>query len=173
MSALDQNPLNPNFLNESNWRFVIKRSPNLNFTVQRLDLPGLRLDAVNTPNPFVTIPVPGDHVTFEHLSVTFKVDEDLNNYLEMLKWILALGFPTDFSEYRKIVNNPTISGESLYSDISVTLLTSQRNPNIEFIFKDAFPVALNGVNLDVTNRDTQYPTCTALFAYTSFWPYTV
>jgi len=168
LTTLQNNPSNPNPLVSSNWRFAIKRSPNLNFTVQRTAIPGVTLDAAFQPNPFVQIPLPGDHIRFDHLFVTFRVDEDLNNYLEVLSWIFALGFPNKFDEFKNIAEKPKYIGENIYSDLSVTLLSSQRNPNVEFIFKDAWPVGLSEITMNVMDHDTTYPICTAAFAYTSF-----
>lgn len=91
MTALDHNINNQNFLIESNFKLVIKRSPDTEWFVQRVSIPSISLNPAIVPTPFVRIPQPGDHVDYDMLYVQIKIDEDMNNYLAMRDWIEALG----------------------------------------------------------------------------------
>ena len=83
MSAIDGTPTNKNFLSPLNFRFQIKRAPHINFFIQQVNIPGIGVPEVQTPNPMVQIPYPGEHLTYDTLSITFAVDEDLHNYMEL------------------------------------------------------------------------------------------
>ncbi len=168
MSALDNIPDNKNFLSAFGFKFQIKKTPNLNFFVQSVNIPGISLVPLESPNPFVKIPYSGDHIDFSNISLTFKVDEDLENYLEIHNWIRQLGFPEDFSQYKQIAAQPLTSGLGIVSDISIMILSSSRNPKFEVVFKDAFPVSLSDLTFNTTNPDVDYIEATAAFSYTSF-----
>ena len=87
MTAIDNTPSNQNFFSPYNFTFELKRSPYLNFFIQSLNVPGISLNSPTYPTPFVNIPMAGEHLSFNNLSVTFKVDEQFKNYLEIFNWI--------------------------------------------------------------------------------------
>ena len=153
-----------NFLSPLNFKFKLKRAPNLNFFIQKIDVPGLALPNVDSPNPFLTYPVPGDHLSYDDLIITFKVDENLENYMEIQNWIRGLGRPFP-DQYKILESNPVTTGESLRSDISVTILTSSKQPNYELVFIDAYPVRLSGFEFDTTADDVNYIQASVTFKY--------
>lgn len=163
-------PTNVSLLNPNEFRFYLHRAPYLTFFTQTVSLPSISLDEVPTENPFTMVPVPGDHITFEQLSVDFLVDEDLQGYREMYNWIRGLGFPTTFEEYEAAVANMRNNNhwEATTSDISVFTNTGSRNANIEFTFRDAFPVMVSAPTLSTTNHDQPVVTARVRFAYTHF-----
>ncbi len=156
-----------NMLSPLNFKFTLKRAPNLNFFVQRINIPGVALPKVDTPNPLIKIPLSGDHLEYDELDITFKVDENLQNYLEVHNWVRALGKPS-FNEYSVLANQATYTGEGLKSDIVVTVLTSQKNSNYEFIFKDAFPISISSISFQSTDESVNYIEASARFVYTIF-----
>ena len=81
MSAVDNQPSNKNFLSPLGFRFLIKKTPNVNWFVQSVNLPGISLPEAVMQTPFVNIPFSGEQMTFEKLQVTFLVDEDMAKYL--------------------------------------------------------------------------------------------
>lgn len=156
--------LTQQFLSPLEFRFSINRLPKTNFFVQRVSLPSLNLSSINQPTPFHTPKRTGHTMTFGELSVTFKVDEDMNNYREIFDWMVGLGFPRDFREY----SNLERSDESLYSDASFIIMSSQKNPSILFKFINLFPTSMGGIEFDTTQDDVVYTDLTVDFAYDSF-----
>lgn len=167
-SAVDNTPENKNFLSPLNYKFQIKRSPHVNFFTQKVNLPGFRIPEVISPNPLVRIPYSGEHILFEDLEITFKVDEDLQNYLEIYNWLTALGKPENFQQYAQIQNKKIESGEGLFSDISLTVLNSSKLSNYEFIYIDAFPISISKLNFNSVDTDVNYMECSVIFKYTYF-----
>ena len=101
----------------------------------------------------MNLPVEGDTLTFESLSLSFIVDEDLQNYIEMYNWMTALGFPRDFSQFRalqKPVEDASGKEDSKYSDLTIILHTNKSNPNYRVVFSDLFPTSLSSIQLDAT-----------------------
>jgi hypothetical protein len=158
---------NKNFLSPLNFKFQLKRAPHVNFFIQTIVIPGISLPSVDTPNPFVKLPYAGDHLSYDELSFSFKVDEDLQNYLEIHNWLRYEG-KLYFEEYKELAAAPRYTGEGLKSDISVSLLTSNRQANYEVVFKDAFPISLSSITLSTTTPDINYIEASASFRYLYF-----
>lgn len=169
MSAIDGTPVNKNFLSPLNFKFVLKRAPHVNFFLQKVNLPTVTINP--TPiysNPLIDIPLAGEFVTFAPLSITFKVDEDLQNYLEIFNWIKALGDYGRDGDYAKLQNATPGSDKGLYSDISLMVLSSTKMPNYDIVFTDAFPTNLTAMTFNTTDQDVNYIEAQAEFRYTIF-----
>lgn len=158
---------NRNFLSPLNFKFQMKRAPHLNFFVQRVVLPSIDLPQIELPNPLLKVPTFGDQLQYGNLIVSYKVDEDLQNYLEIHDWMRALG-KSSFQEFNTVRTTPLISGESLKSEIVLTSLTSNKNANYEFVFKDAFPISISELDFNTTDEDVDYLSVTATFKYFQF-----
>lgn len=158
-------PLNKNFLSQLGFQFSIKKLPAVNFFVQSVNLPGIEMGNPYQDTPFINIPIPGDHVKYNDLTVTFKVDEDMNNYIQVSDWILGLGFPDSFDQYKSLKEKSQLSGDSLLSDASLIITTSARNPSIEVQFLDAFPRSLTDLVFTTSDNNVEFLSATATFKY--------
>jgi len=165
MTAIDNTPYNKNFLSPLNFVFQIKRAPHVNFFIQEVNLPSLSIQFPIQQNPFVNIPLSGEHIDFGSLKVSFKVDEDLQNWFEVHNWIRELGFPDNFSEYSNLSTATPTSGAGITSDISLVILNQIKNPTFEVTFRNAFPVSLSDLNFKSTDTDVNYITASAEFKY--------
>lgn len=168
MSAIDNTPINHNFLSPLNFKFSIKKAPHVNFFIQKVTVPGLSIGSVTTPNPYVKFQYSGEHIAYEDLSISFKVDEDLNNYLEIHNWLKALGKPENYEQYAQIEKQPMYTGNGIMSDISIIILASTKMANYEVTYIDAFPVALSSLTFNSTDTDVSYLEATATFKYTNY-----
>ena len=128
-TAVSNDPKDNQFLNPINFKFVLKRAPSLNFFLQRISFPGVNITPIQQNTPFATIYQPGDKLAFDPLQVTFRVDENLQNYMEIFRWILSLGEEESLKQYAKLQKKPVWSGEGIVSDITVTILDSAKNPD--------------------------------------------
>lgn len=149
---LGNQPENINFLSPLGFRFILRRSPNVNFFCTRIRIPGFDLGPANLQTPFKGVPLPGDKPTFGDLVLTFKIDEDLKNYLEIFNWMAKIGFPEKFEQYASIAKIPSGTGQGIVSDGTVSILNSAMNPTTEFRFEDLWPSGLSA--LDFTSEDT-------------------
>lgn len=161
-------PLNQNFLGKNGFVFNVVKLPNTDFFIQQCSLPGLSIDPVLIGNPLVSTPYSGDHITYQELEITFKVDEDMGSYIDVHNWMRGLGFPEDNSEYAKLIQTPVINGGGIYSDISLIVLDAKKRANYEFTFIDAFPVSLSTLQLGYDVTDVEYITADASFRYRNF-----
>lgn len=166
MSALNV-PANKNFLSPLGFKFVLARAPNLNFRVQDLSIPGIQLGEITTPTPFIRIPN-SDSITYNPLSVSFRVSEDLDDYLEIHNWMVGLGAPENFDQYKALKNAEPGNPRSVYSDITVLVMNSAMRSNIKITFHDAFPTSLGDLQFNTTDTDVNYIQCTVQFTYLKY-----
>lgn len=167
LGAFENQPTNINFLALHRFRVIIKRIPNVVYFCQEANLPGVTVGAASQSTPFVDIPRPGDKCQFEDLTITFPVDEDFKNYMEIFKWITALGFPKKFDQYKRLATGP----DGVYSEISLLILDSESNVSHTINFKGAFPTGLSGISFNVKEQDVSIPLATATFKYEQWEPF--
>ena len=158
---------NMNFLSQVSFEFNLKKLPKVNFFVVRATIPSVSLGSVQVGNPFVKMNVAGDKVDFSEFQLSFKVDEDLANYLEIYDWIMGLGFPQNYDQYARLRQKDKIA-EGRYSDGTLTILTSSKNANKTFHFANMFPVSLSELEMNAGSTDVEYLECTASFKYDYF-----
>ena len=162
---------NKNFLNPTGFRFILNRAPKVVFFSNQASIPGLNLGVAEQPTYLKDIPVPGDKLQFQDLSLRFLVDEDLENYLEIQHWLRGLGFPDSLKEiYEWQSSNPNAPSSTLNytSDGTLNVLSSSNTPNFKVKFLDMFPVSLSDLNFDATDSDIDYLTANVTFKYTIY-----
>ena len=170
MVAINRTPGNDNYLPILGWEMTLARAPHVEFFVQQATIPEISLPQVDYPNPLVKQPLSGDHMEYGSLATTFIVDENLQGYSELHDWITGLGFPKDTDQYKELADaeRDALNPAGLYSDVSLLLLTSLKNYNIEFIFRDAWPTSMSGWEMDVTTEEVMFAKCTVTFIYSHF-----
>ena len=176
MSAVTNTPTNRNPLSPLNFKMALQRTPTMAFFLQSFSLPGLTFEGdMNMPTPFVKIPIPGDHLNYSPLTVSFMVDEDMSNYFEIMNWIIDISGPretiTPASANRIYQFDNSINADPLStvrSDIKIFVLSSAKNPNIEITFFDAFPVALGELSFNTTASSVNYLETSVTFEYVKY-----
>ena len=137
--AIQNQPANLNQLNVISFQTNFLRMPMVDYFCQRVSIPGITSSSIVQTTPFADVPIEGDHLVFEDLSLDFIVDEDLKNYIEIFDWLKAIGFPDNFGQYNS-------QEEELKSDI--------------------FPVALGAINFDTNATSLEPIVVNAIFRYT-------
>jgi len=161
-------PKEINQLNVVSFETNFLRMPETNFFCQSVNIPSVALGNAILPTSFSSVPVEGDTLVFENLSISFFINEDLSNYMEIYNWLISIGFPDEFPQFN--LNGDAISATSvdgsIKSDMNVIIQTNKTNPNYNITFKDAFPTSLGAIPLDATATDMQPIVVEASFAYT-------
>lgn len=98
MTALNTQPSNINMMSPLGFRFVIKRLPTVNYFCQQATIPALSMNPIDVGSPNSSVPMPGSKLFFDPLTIRFKVDEDLNNYMEIYNWLVGLGHPQSLQQ---------------------------------------------------------------------------
>ena len=166
---------NRNFLSPTGFKFTLQRSPKVAFFCNQANIPELNLGVALQPTYLKDIEIPGDKIQFGDLNLRFLVDENLENYMEIQKWIRGLGFPESLQEFSDFESGATLknpgyvqSGDNNYSDGTLQILSSNLVAKFNVNFKDMFPYSLSTITFDATNTDIQYFTADVSFKYTIY-----
>ena len=178
VSPFDKQIANRNYMSPLGFKLVLTKTPKVDFLCQSANIPSISMGTAIQPTYLKDIPVSGDKVLYDDLNVRFLVDEKMENYLAIHKWITGLGYPESIGQYRQLKkdDNRTDSlvadkGDPLYfqySDATLQVLNSNYKPSVLINFKDAFPVSLSTLDFDVTTRDYNYFTAEVTFKYTIY-----
>lgn len=153
-----------NYLSPVEFRFVIKRLPFVTFFTQRASLPGVTINPVEQSTPFKNIYLTGDKLLYDQFTVEFRINENMDNYMEIYNWMVGLAFPESFDQFANLND----SQDGLYSDASLLVMNSGRNPNILYKLKDIFPINLSNVDFDTTVGDIDYVPASVTFQIGSY-----
>jgi hypothetical protein len=178
-SWINSTPTTNDFLRPNAFKFSIKDMPKTSFTCQSANIPDLQLGFATQPTPFIDVPTIGDKISFGEFTIRFIIAEDMSNYLEMYRWLIALGFPDNYTQFKTFTNNrpsrfPFVTKTSgkeevlAYSDGTLTILDSTNTPKVNIIFKNLFPVSLQALDFDIASASVEYFTAIASFKYTIF-----
>lgn len=167
--SIKKQPVTRNNLSQLNLEFRLERAPNLVYHVTRVVLPDITMNKVEVPTPFKLANFEADKLIYGDLQVTFKVDEEMANWAEIYDWMVGIGFPNKFDQKRLLVEKGRESlGRGVTSTASLMILTSSKNPNIEFKFNNIIPISLTSIDFNVASTDVEYVECTVTFDFQDF-----
>tara|TARA_B100000427_G_scaffold310462_1_gene300288 strand:- start:42 stop:569 length:528 start_codon:yes stop_codon:yes gene_type:complete len=159
---------NRNFLSPVGFKFSITRIPKADFFANQANIPGIDLGFAVQPTYLKDLPLSGDKLTYSDFNLRFLIDENMENYLEVHKWLRGLGYPDNVGEFGEMQTNDP-SGEGLItSDATLLIYNSSFNVNTKIHFKDVFPVSLSPVEFDATMTDVDYVTAEVVFKYSIY-----
>ena len=150
-----------NYLFPSSFVISVSRLPNTEFFTQKVIIPGITGTPVETNTPLNAIYSVQDKLNYADLDLSFIVDENMTNYIEIVNWLEGIGAPDNQGQYKTLRNSP----DGLKSDITIIINNSHKNPNVKFTFKDCFPIGITPLSLDITMQDVTYVEATATFRY--------
>jgi len=181
-SPLARQPDQLDYASPTQFRFGIHQLPKVEFFTVSANLPGISAGTVTYATPFKDIPTMGEKLSYENLSISFIVDEYLENYTSLHSWMVGIGFPEkreQFRTFRDVTSKTPASGKTpptdlvgqaipdraMYSDAFLQILSNKNNPIVEVNFENAFPTSLSGLEFTQTATDVEYMTASADFAY--------
>jgi hypothetical protein len=119
-SPLSRQPDNLDYLSPTQFKFNIHQLPKVEFFCTAANVPAINLGEAVFPTPYKEIPVMGDTLTYDNLSISFIVDENLENYIEIHEWVTAIGFPKNrnqFSSFRSFTASTPIATQGTSDDM--------------------------------------------------------
>ena len=181
-SPLARQPDQLDYASPTQFRFGIHQLPKVEFFTVSANLPGISAGTTIHATPYKDIPIMGEKLTYDNLSISFIVDEYLENYISLHNWMTGIGFPQDrsqFSTFRDITSNTpaaggtnpvdrigkTVPDKAMYSDAFLMILSNKNNPIVEVTFHDIFPISLSALDFSQAATDVEYMTASADFLY--------
>jgi len=157
---------NLNYLQPNAFKLTIdhKHFQNLEFFCQTILHPSLSSNPVEMPFKRVTsVPFTGDKLTFGELTAMIIVDENLNAYTEMYKWLQRTIEQDDTTPI-----NRTSSKPPTYADITLSILSSHNNKVRQIRYIDSIPTSLGDMQLETTSGDVNFITFPVAFRFSYF-----
>ena len=183
-SPLNRQPTKLDYTSPTQFRFLINQLPKVQYFTVSANVQGITLGDATYATPLKDIPLPGEKLTYDDLNITFIVDENLENYIEIHNWLASLGFPKNreqFKTHRSATSNlpkatvgtsgdigdvkPITSDSPMFSDSVLTVLSNKNNPVVECRFEDCFPTSLSSLDYSQNQTDVEYLTAEVTFKY--------
>ena len=182
-SPLARQPDQLDYASPTQFRFGIKQLPKVEFFTINANLPGISATPIDFATPYKPIPNMGETLTYGDLTITFIVDEYLENYQSLHAWMTGYGFPSnreEFRTFRDVTSNtpaktpatPSVDmigsatpDKAMYSDAFLMILTNKNNPVLNVNFHNVFPISISGLDYTQGATDVEYITCEATFQY--------
>ena len=156
---------NINYLQPTAFKLVIDRKKfgNLEYFAQSVNHPSVSVAAADLPYKRVNLHMAGDKLTFNELTATIILDENLSAYSEMYDWM------------KRLVESPnqnrTFGEDGDYStavDITLSVLSSKNNAIKQIRYIDCIPTDLGDINFQATTQDIQMLTFPISFRFSYF-----
>jgi hypothetical protein len=155
-----------NQTHSTNFRLEIPdRNESIPFTisVQRVNLPNIEIEAVDLPiSPNQRGTLPDSTVRFEPLQLQMLLDEKMEAYATVYKWMLTI---IDWRQMKPTAQKPGIVPKTILLHI---LDNSKKNIVCTFRFFEAWPSSLGGTDFSYTEDGNPAMVCQATFSYKSF-----
>lgn len=91
-SPIARQPTKLDYSSPTQFKFSINQLPKVEFFTVAANIPGISLPPATYNTPFKNIPTIGEKPEYEDLTITFIVDEFLENYITIHEWITGTGF---------------------------------------------------------------------------------
>ena len=180
-------PTKLDYASPTQFKFQIIKLPKVEYFCTAANVPGINLGTAEQITPLKDIPLPGDRLQYDTLTISFLVDENLENYREIHGWLTGVGFPKNYEQFQTLqgastdrfpstqntgtskeigeIKKATQDDGGLYSDATLMILTSKNNANLEVRFRNIYPTSLSGLDYNQQAADVDYLTATVTFEY--------
>jgi hypothetical protein len=173
------------YADPTKFKFTSTKLPKVEFNTIQANVPGITLTELTQPTRLMPVRIPGNDLTFEDLTITFIVDENLINYRSVHDWMAALAQVDSDDKYRELVasgnDRMPLSTQSnlkdagrvtkatpdgaIFSDSRLIVLSGRNIPIVEITFRDCYPKSLSALDYNQQSTDIEYLTATATFGY--------
>ena len=164
-------PDNKNFLSPVGFKFLIERIPTVEFFCQTVNIPEISIGNRTIETRVKAYDTPGDKMTFGDLNLTFMINENMDNYYEIYKWLMGLTNPKEEQEFMNYMMGVKEAGrkgnfQKATTDARLLVLDSNMNTITTTVFMNLFPTSLSGVRFSADPTDIDYVTADVTFKYT-------
>ena len=159
----DRIPETNNYLATNFFELKIERLPFVTYFCQSVNLPSLTIPPVEVPVAQFGVPIrtPVGRYSYENMSVSFLVDENMDNWVNVYDWLYSISTPEE-------VPGTYTSHENIFSDATLLIKNSSYNTIKVVTIKEIFPVGISGIQFSSVVVDTEPVIATVTFAFTSF-----
>jgi hypothetical protein len=143
---------NNNLLYQDKFQLIIRKFPGCEYMCTDVALPGISQNAQEIQTPLGPFRNSGKKTDYGNLQITFKVDENLNNYKELFHWLRDSTGSITFDNYKNLISNNRMDQHkdthSVHTDGTLMTLKNSKQHNIAINFVNLMPVQLSGINFN-------------------------
>lgn len=141
---------------KTDFLLVFAETPNVEFFCQDVIMPTLSIGELRNSIPWIDYPSAGDKLQYTPLTVTFVVDENYQNYLEIYNWFMQMRPP-----------HQDYGGKDIVKDAILVLQNNNKNAKLRVTFVDAWPSAIDGLQFSTSAQgdDPQVVNLTLNYSY--------
>ena len=161
-TSMSDQPRTNNYLATNFFKLEIDSFPTVTYFCQSVNLPSLTASVVEVPVAGFGLPIksPVGRYSYENMSASFLVDENMENWLEVYNWMSEMrAFDTDCA---------TKPYDSLFSNATLQIMDGSYTPIKTVTLEEIFPVGISGVQFSTVVVDTEPVIATATFAFTKY-----
>lgn len=130
---------------------------NMACDIQGFTHPGFNVSSTGYSTPRRNIPVPGDHIEFDSLTVQFILDEDMTIYEKFFDWIK-----------KNYTENDELNFEKKVVDIDLHIRSGQGNRTLTLKYHSAHPTGMGEIGFAATDDADTYLTFNVNFEFSHF-----
>lgn len=165
-SNFQKQPETNNLLNTNYFKLVLGRLPTVSYMCQSVTMPGFSIGVADQSTALgLRQRRAGDTYTFDDFTVSFVVDENMDNWTEMFNWLVGI------ANYQNNIplseGGPVLHVDDHYSDARIMVTNSAYKPVKEIIIRDMIPTSLSGWEFTSLDTDSTPVVATATFAFSS------
>lgn len=139
----------------TNFLFTVGDNRRVTYAVQSSNINDLVMGFA----PFMTgakdLKIPTNKVENAPLTIDIIVSEDYNEWIDIFKWMM-------------LCKNTNDAHLTQTKTCTLTVLDSQNQPSTQFVYGDAFPTELTGVNYASNDAESNVVTTSAVFQFNTF-----
>ena len=166
--AVNSKPVNTNLLNPTNFKFSLKRVPDLSYFCVGVSLPGWARPTINIPTGVPggksTYKTEGSSISHDNASFRFLVNEDMSNYNAVFSWAKQAAGLNDFNAPTTYTPWRNLMAEEGY----LVVLSNKKNPLFRITFRGLFPTSVSDINFKATETEGSPIIATVNMAFTYY-----
>ena len=182
--ALDRQPDNENLLQTTAFRFVMTKTPEMVYFCQSASIPSVSV--IDTPvlSKHPTLHFADPKLNYDPLTLSFLVNEDMGNYMEIYNWMRYFTIHDEKTQPRnrsEIASSGVYDAEDPFTGLSkpgdpadyqvdgtLVILNSKSVPQASITFKDIYPSSLGEIDLNASDGEASPVNCSVTFQYRDF-----
>ena len=135
-------PIQTNILRDMQFKFEIDIFPHVSYHLRDIQLPSVSVDQPIFSTPHRDVTIPGSKIIFDPLTITFLVDDDLQNWKEIYYWLIG----STFKEHKY---------KDVFSDGTLHILNGDLTPKTSIKFINCHPTMIGDLTFDSGSTEPQ------------------
>ena len=140
--------------------FTIEDEKEMSYFLTTFNLPGMSIGSMPIANPFKAHSDPGNTLTYDELSVSCLISENLGNWKAAVDWLKTATDGFTFST--------ATTGRMTKKAGSIVLLTNNGNKFGDIIITNMFPINIGSVSFDIQSTEPTPLTFDMTLQYESY-----